>query len=302
MKNTKEFTNNTSTIYKSDTELKNKIIEIWKKNSRYDLITAPSYIDFLVKEFEVPASKIRNKNKQDIINVALSFLNADTLMFFANTLENFGLLTKDIVEIFDTSEHRVYKLIKDGELQYVDKKITRDYYDVIVHICSIQSIICSYKDGKFIPKRKARSVSEITDENIAMSLYLINKSAKKSRDTKKNSYYRQDFTICKSAKTREHNLYTLKNDAMNKLISEGKMQYCGIDIQTSPEGEAVFLKSYMLSGYTFHSIAALGSFDESELTGKVIPGIISSEKTRNVTINFNQAKEILIRYAYGQGA
>ncbi len=193
-------------------------------------------------------------------------------------------------------------MIKGGELKYTNKTIRGDYYDITVHICDINDIIRLYYDGRFIPKRKAEDIPDITDDNIAMALYLINKSAKKSRDTKKENYSFRNFTVCKSAKTREQNLYALKNDVMRKLITDGKMLYQGIDTQLSERGETTYLKSYSFAGYVFHSIAVSGTFDEEELSGKTISGVISSDKTREVTISFNQAKEMLKQYAYGQSA
>ncbi len=91
-------------------ELAEKIINVWKKNYRYDLITISEYRDFLTGYFNVSTAQIKGKLKTNVADLAMKYLNADTLIDFADHLSNFGLLIKDIAEIFGTSEYRVKKI------------------------------------------------------------------------------------------------------------------------------------------------------------------------------------------------
>lgn len=70
---------------------------------------------------------------------------------------------------------------------------------------------------------KKRHVNElpITDKNIAEALYLINKSAKKSRDTKVINYTLNNHNVVKRSKNRELDLYDLKNRVILAALQKG---------------------------------------------------------------------------------
>ena len=76
---------------------------------------------------------------------------------------------------------------------------------------------------------KKRQVKEhpITVKAIAEALYLINKSAKVSRDTKQTYYYMGKHQIVQSAKTRQAKLYALKDRVITKLLAEQKIDVKG---------------------------------------------------------------------------
>lgn len=146
---------------------------------------------------------------------------------------------------------------------------------------------------KRIASRSARSVP-VTDSNIAEALYIINKSAKKSRDTKQRAYYQCAHQICHSSKTRANKLYNLKDDVLSKLIREGKATYAGVHVQKN-DYSVTFLKMYSFDGYIFHIPCGPHDFDRKEIIG-VIEGPISAEVTRDTKINFTQAMQVLSDY------
>lgn len=80
-----------------------------------------------------------------------------------------------------------------------------------------------YSIENCIPIKKAPAIKqiELTVENLAEALYIINKSTKKSRDTKKENYGIGKHEIVQRAKKRENELYNLKDRVLNKMMDEG---------------------------------------------------------------------------------
>lgn len=146
---------------------------------------------------------------------------------------------------------------------------------------------------KRLASRNARNVP-VTDTNIAEALYIINKSAKKSRDTKQRAYHQCAHQICHASKTRANKLYNLKDDVLSKLIREGKANYAGVHVQKN-DYSVTFLKMYSFGGYTFHIPCNQHDFDRKEIIG-VIEGPISAEVIKNTKITFNQAMQVLADY------
>ncbi len=68
-------------------------------------------------------------------------------------------------------------------------------------------------------------------DNLCESLYLINKSAKKSRDTKKQKYQSGEHGVTQRSKTRQNKLYDLKNHVVDKMISENLLLVEGYHTQ-----------------------------------------------------------------------
>jgi len=147
---------------------------------------------------------------------------------------------------------------------------------------------------KRIEARNAKHVP-VTDANIAEALYIINKSAKKSRDTKRRAYYNRDHQVCHAAKTRAINLYETKNAALNSLIATGKAKYIGVNIQTHECGKT-YLKLYSFGGFTFHMICAPEDIEDNAVMLKSIDGMISADVKRKTNINYNQAVQVLADY------
>lgn len=72
---------------------------------------------------------------------------------------------------------------------------------------------------------------EITPETIAESLYVINKSAKKSRDTKELNYSWGYHDVVSRAKIRQNQLYALKEEVLEKCIATGIAEVLGYHAQ-----------------------------------------------------------------------
>lgn len=147
-----------------------------------------------------------------------------------------------------------------------------------------------------IKTRKPQEIRkfELSIENICEALYVINKSAKKSRDSKKDNYYMRRHGIVSRCKTRECELYSLKDEVMNKLIDEGKLELVGYHIQ----GCSMYLKYYKYSDYSFHLPSTKEEVEGLKNIGN-IDGVISAVATRKVDIKYNEAIDLLYRYLDG---
>ena len=138
---------------------------------------------------------------------------------------------------------------------------------------------------------------EPTDEHLAEALYIINKSAKKSRDTKVEAYYSGRHDVCHAAKTRSFNLYALKEQAIEKLVSEGKMTRVGIAKQRLDDGSISFLEYYTMGSYSFYvPYEGPSPTQREDLLSKEVVGIIPYEKDGKTSINYFQAKCLLENY------
>jgi len=86
-----------------------------------------------------------------------------------------------------------------------------------------------------VEKRKVQRVEktyEPTSENLCQALYVINKSAKKSRDTAQNLYYDGRHGNTKTAKKRKNKIYALKDKVLKKMMDEGVVELVGYNTQT----------------------------------------------------------------------
>jgi len=127
------------------------------------------------------------------------------------------------------------------------------------------------------------------DQTIADALYIINKSAKVSRDTKKESYSKRNFNVVNAAKTRQLKLYALKDEVIKKLIYENRITLEGYHRQQDAK-----LLVYRLANRTFH-IPTNESCKELLCLG-VINDLISVERKQIKGMNFSQAKKLLEKY------
>lgn len=142
---------------------------------------------------------------------------------------------------------------------------------------------------------KSRSLNidhlEMDDSNVAQALYNINKSAKLSRDTKQKNYYKRDFSTVSRAKTRQKNLYDLKENVMDKLIKEGRMKYLGYHVQINHYGES-YLALYKLDHFTFHK--PVYTVNKNDYLGNIDK--IPSDKTIKLSLKFNESVKLLEKY------
>lgn len=137
---------------------------------------------------------------------------------------------------------------------------------------------------------------ELTDENIFKSMYILNKSAKKSRDTQKKANSEGNLTLMKRCKTRKDYIYKVKHLAMEKLVEEGRLKFVGIHKQDV--NKTSFYLAYYKSddGFSYHRPATkeeIKLFKEDKITSMtVVPATIKHKQD----IKFKEGMEILLRY------
>ncbi|MMZ61038.1 hypothetical protein D1872_231660 [compost metagenome] len=134
----------------------------------------------------------------------------------------------------------------------------------------------------------------MTDENIAKALYVINKSAKKSRDTKTLNYEFNKHDIVSHAKKRQTELYDLKSAVITKLIQENKVVVKGYHKQIFNNNTS-YIKLIEFCGRTFH--IPISKFDVADLNflGE-IEDVIAADAVKT-KIKFNEAYNLLCRYS-----
>lgn len=175
--------------------------------------------------------------------------------------------------------------------------------DAISEIHKVR-VNCRWRDFEFYKiedtikiKKKAKTVIrdlEIIPENLCKSLYVINKSAKKSRNSKQDNYYKRNYGIVDRCKTRQNELYTLKNNTINEMINDGILTLKGYHIQRIHE--PIYLLYYTYKDYGFHVLEdeAVIKADEIGYLGEI--GVISAEATRKTDIKYTEAVALLKKY------
>ncbi|KOO46684.1 hypothetical protein AMD01_11315 [Priestia koreensis] len=137
----------------------------------------------------------------------------------------------------------------------------------------------------------------ITLKNIENALYIINKSAKKSRDTKVLNYSIRKHGIVSVAKKRQMKLYDLKNDVIDKLISENKLSIKGWHKQNL-NGYDTPLLLMQIVDITFHMPISFeelkNSLEKPQYLGEI--GVISAQPTRKIDMKFSEAVSLLEKY------
>ncbi len=268
-----------------------RCIERHKQQNRFQAVLKDDLAAYLS---QIDETVTRKTLKRDLVEIAYRHLTSDTVEDFTRNLPSFGLTIYDTMEILGLTQYQARKLASQGKLE----KIGEMYGDTCrsaggrktYFMYSIPSIIRA--SGERI-KVKTYDV-EPTDMNLVSALYLINKSAKVSRDTKWKAYAEGKHGVCHAAKTRAEKLYALKDRAMKKMVEEGKMRFVGVHDQKMGGLHVAYLDKYAMEGFSFH-IPHTGEVEKSEVIG-VIDGEISAEKTRKVALTFNEAKYLLERY------
>ena len=137
---------------------------------------------------------------------------------------------------------------------------------------------------------------EITDEVIFKSMYILNKSAKKSRDTQKKANKENNLPLMRRAKTRKDFIYKIKHLAMEKLIEEGRLEFIGIHKQDV--NHTSFYLAYYKSaeGFSYHRPATKQEIklykEDSIQTMTVVPATVK----RKQDIGYMEAIEILLKF------
>lgn len=186
---------------------------------------------------------------------------------------------------------------------------------------------------KPVKSRKEANIDdiELTQTSIAEALYVINKSAKRSRDTKTRNYNRGNHYFVNKAKERQNELYALKEDAIDTCIDDEIAEVLGYHSQKNvishtiwvdtdemiekdtgydndfdPEDDEVryyrerqteyeVVTNYFLlvniADFTFHLPLDKSQIEHYDFLGEIER--ISAEKTRKTTIKFNQAVKLL---------
>lgn len=144
---------------------------------------------------------------------------------------------------------------------------------------------------------KRRKIADIepTDENLANALYVINKSAKISRDTKVENYSRGKYNVVASSKTRQNQLYELKNATIKKLLREEKMEIVGYHEQKSARyGDMSYFLLGEIQGFQFH----IPTQQQIAITYDYLGEIerITAERTREVSLKFFESRKMLDKY------
>lgn len=189
-------------------KIEEKIIEVVKGKYRLMNVEIDKLCKFINDHFD-PSFKVNQRSDYKTVMDAAKYLTPDTLMNFCQ-MDNFGLAKGDLETVLGISKSTVNKLIREKKIHLL-AKIPLDRRKE-VHIYSIPDVIKVYEQEMLPVKKSVYSdiPLEPTDENIAQALYIINKSAKISRDTKQKKYNSNKYTLCKCAKTRMQNHYNLK--------------------------------------------------------------------------------------------
>lgn len=137
---------------------------------------------------------------------------------------------------------------------------------------------------------------EINDETIFKSMYVLNKSAKKSRDTQKKANKENNLPLMRRAKNRKDFIYKIKHLAMDKLVEEGKIEFIGIHKQDV--NKTSFYLAYYKSkqGFSYHRPATkkeIKQYKENSIsTMTVVPATVK----RKQDIGYNEAVQILLTF------
>lgn len=275
-------------------KIEEKIIEVVKEKYRLMNVEIDKLCKFINDHFN-PSFEVNQRSDYKTVMGAAEYLTPDTLMDFCR-LDNFGLSKGDLETVLGIGKSTVNKLIREKKIHLL-AKIPLDRRKE-VHIYSIPDVIKVYEQEMLPVKKSVYSdiPLEPTDENIAQALYIINKSAKISRDTKQKKYNSNKYTLCKCAKTRMQNHYNLKKAVMRKLIDENRMKYIGICKQNNKHS-ANYLDMYKMCGFVFHLPSDKSKYTEENNILSDINGVISSEKTIKVNVKYHDAIRLLEQYS-----
>jgi hypothetical protein len=181
---------------------------------------------YIISEFNNNFSKIKNEYEQEIIREEIKI---DTV----NVYEVCKLLNLKIEEV---AKIRNAKIIEPNGVQTIRGKWGNcdSYTYSRKHILSQKDNAIEYLkklEEKKEKRREKNDAIEINLSSIAEALYVLNKSAKTSRDSKKNAYETMKHDIVKRAKNRQDKIYEIKDMVINKLCEEELIRPIGYHIQ-----------------------------------------------------------------------
>jgi hypothetical protein len=280
---------------------------------------------YLNKAFNVAIEK--SASKQNILDIAFEYLTEENAINFIKEFnKDITYSSNEVKEILDITDYRLKKLVADGKIEIVGT------YKSVNGKGNLYSIIDVWNCKGCISCKKKPKLREFetSDENISDALYLINKSAKVSRDTKNE---KTRTNIGKASRTRMNNLYDLKDAVISKLIKESRIEIIGIhnkeynateriykyfnlysdeeinEQDTFYMGKDEFYSKYItkkvikthqllffrLKDNTFH-IPYEGGCNNYPVLNKVIKEDISALKTKKVDMTLPEAKVLLENY------
>jgi hypothetical protein len=215
---------------------------------------------------------------------------------------------REVARMGDLKEFRGWKQVPDGYFTKTKLKESRlkpinedgpdAYVDVYYYGWKRYSLY--HQDNtvkiKKVKRRQLRTF-EATEENLGQALYVINKSAKLSRDTKKEKYKTGAHGFAAKAKSRQYSLYDLKDKVIKKALEKGIAEIVGYHRQYLPElDDYNYLKLIKLGGYSFHIPSNLSEIKISKFKNLGDIGLISAEKTRKVGIKYYESLDLLNRF------
>lgn len=284
-------------------------------------------IQYLKETFDDTTIK-RSASKQKVLDDALKFLTEENAINFIKRFnKDITYSSTEVKEILDITDYQLRKLVADGKI-----RIDATFKSSNGNIGKLYNIIDVWDCKSNTPYKKKFKIREleITDENISNALYLINKSAKVSRDTKN----KQPRTIVgKASRTRMTSLYELKDAVISKLIKDGRIEIIGIQNKEykSTERNYMYFDAYSdkeiseedtyymekhdyyyqytienviksqqllffrLQNNTFH-IPYEGNCKEYPVLSGIIKEDISAVKSKNVGMTLVEAKKLLRKY------
>ena len=270
-----------------------KIITIYNGNNRWSYVRGDDLQKFLKDRLGV---KIKSTSKKDeMVRQAKELLTPETLPMFCE-IDRFGLTMKDITELFEISKYKASKIVNSGDISITGVYTYASNRYVSCHLYNIMDII-KYAQHNEIQRKKVRDIKlpEITQANLAEALYILNKSAKKSRDTKKQAYEHCNYSVCNASKTRSMNLYHLKDVAMDKMIEDEYLTFVGIHRQIV-NGKTVYLDLYRCGNFTYHRPHVSAVINKEKLMDTIIEDMISANITKNVNMKYTEAIKLLEIY------
>ena len=143
-------------------------------------------------------------------------------------------------------------------------------------------------------------MSEIDYQKIYKALYVLNKSAKKSRDTANKT---DSDGVAKRSRNRKNEIYKLKHATMDKLLEEGKLTFEGLHFQESKDSTSEDIHGFYLAyfkspeGFSYHrpatnaEVKALHEKRLEEMT--VVPAFV---KHKENLISYTEAVQVCLDY------
>ncbi|AEF93857.1 hypothetical protein Desca_0983 [Desulfotomaculum nigrificans CO-1-SRB] len=147
------------------------------------------------------------------------------------------------------------------------------------------------------PSADAENI-EMTTENLAEALYVVNKFAKKMRDQKKYNYDAGQHDMVKQSRIKEQELYDLKEKVLSKMLAEERARILGIHKQTVENKQGELWENHLLliaaGDYDFHRPARAKDIDKYPYLGEI--DIIPADKKRATKLLFAESFKLLQKY------